>query len=386
MSFPRSIDEVSTAWLSSVFGAEPDRADASYLAGGMLADTYRLQLSWGQQQPHLPDSAIVKLPTQIDAQRQIALDSGLYRKEIEFYRQIAAHIPARIPKAYAAFDDGTPDAAAFLILMEDLGAEFKAFDQVSDQPAAPHVAKFCDSVAAIHGSMWNADVLGEDWISSGGHYVFPLDAMCRQSEGKLEPLRAAWRKYYDDDVFDGIDPAVAQLTEILTSPQSKPLLDHITQLLDSRPKTLLHGDLRCDNLFRTRDTDAENVELAIIDWQVIHAGPPGPDFTQAWQHSLPLELRRRDVAMLERYHRRLVELTPAAAQYTLDMLLEDYRLGYLLYYMMNVAMFPTILPATDELADGPRMLALYRQAMRLMQTALADHGCLGLAARLQAEI
>ena len=72
----------------------------------------------------------------------------------------------------------------------DLGTEFEPFDQVNDQPTASYVAKLCDSVAAIHGSMWNAEVLSEDWISPGGRYVFPLDAICRQCEEQLDPLRA----------------------------------------------------------------------------------------------------------------------------------------------------------------------------------------------------
>ena len=387
LDFPHTIDTLSAAWLATVFGAKPTRFAAEFLEGGMLADAYRLRLEWPRGHSDLPASAVVKLPTAIEAQRQMALDNSFYRKEVSFFRDLAAHVPVRMPKVYAALDDGSSEAESFVILMEDLGTDFLPFDQVNDQPAAPHVATFCDTVALLHGTLWESDLLREDWISPGGRYVFPVDAISRQCSGQIEPLRRAWRQYYGSEVFAIADtPSVEPLTEIIAGPKSELLLDYITSLLDARPKTLLHGDLRCDNLFRTKDVVPEAAELAIIDWQLVHGGPPGPEFTQAWMHSLPIELRRRDTDMLRRYHARLVEVAPAAAAYTVEMLLEDYRLGYLLYWMMNVALFPQILPGTDTAPDGERMLRLYELVMRSMQIALEDHNCLDLVQRLSAEL
>ena len=387
VDFPQTIDTLSAAWLASVFGTQPARFAAQFLEGGMLADCYRLRFEWPPDHSHLPRSAIIKLPTAIEAQRQMALDSSFYRKEVGFFRHIAARVPVRTPKVYAVHDDGTSNAQSFVLLMEDLGTHSIPFDQVNDQPTAPHVATFCDSIADLHGTLWETDLLHEEWISPGGRYVFPVDAICRQCEGQVEPLRRSWQQYYGGDVFAIADtPSVEPLTEILAGPKSEALLDYITSRLDARPKTLLHGDLRCDNLFRTKDVAPEAAEISIIDWQLVHGGPPGPDFTQAWMHSLPVELRRRDTDMLRRYHARLIEVAPAAATYTIEMLLEDYRLGYLLYWMMNVAMFPQILPGTDTAPDGERMRRLYEQAMRSMQIALEDHNCLDLAQRLAADI
>lgn len=89
----------------------------------------------------------------------------------------------------------------------------------------------------------------------------------------------------------------------------------------------VHSDLRADNIFRTDPAlgrSVEDSELTYIDWQLVTAGPPGPEFTQAWQHSLPPEVRRKDRAILRQYHQRLVELNPAASAYTYEMLLQDY--------------------------------------------------------------
>ena len=387
VDFPQTIDALSATWLASVFGTEPARFGSEYLEGGILADAYRLRLEWPPDHSDLPPTAIIKLPTAIETQRQMALDNSFYRKEVGFFRDIVAHVPVRTPQVYAVLDDGSSDAESFVILMEDLGTHSVGFDQVNDQPAAPHIATFCDDIAGLHGALWEAELLREDWISPGGRYVFPVDAICRQCAGQVDSLRRAWRQYYGGEVFGMADtPSVEPLTEIIAGPKSEALLDYITSRLDARPKTLLHGDLRCDNLFRTKGVAPEAAELTVIDWQLVHGGPPGPEFTQAWMHSLPVELRRRDTDMLRRYHARLIEVAPVAAAYTFEMLLEDYRLGYLLYWMMNVAMYPQILQGTDTAPDGERMRRLYEEAMRCMQIALEDHNCLDLVQRLSANI
>jgi hypothetical protein len=157
---------------------------------------------------------------------------------------------------------------------------------LNDQPTAPYVATFCDTIAGLHGALWEADLLREDWISPGGRLVFPVDTICRQCAGQVDPLRRTWRQYYGCEVFAIADTlGVEPLTEIVARRKSETLLDCITSLLDTRPKTLLHGDLRCNNLFRTKDVAPEAAELSIIDWQLVHGGPPGPEFTQAWMHS-----------------------------------------------------------------------------------------------------
>ena len=107
-------------------------------------------------------------------------------------------------------------------------------------------------------------------------------------------------------------PDVAALTALLCGPRSDAILDHIYDGLSARPRTLLHGDMRADNVFRTTGAGPGDAELTFIDWQVIHAGPPGPEFTQAWMHSLDPVVRRRDHDILAQYHGRLTQLRPAA--------------------------------------------------------------------------
>ena len=103
-----------------------------------------------------------------------------------------------------------------------------------------------------------------------------------------------WESSYGSPLLGDL-PGVAALTALLCGPQSDAILDCIYDTLSSRPRTLLHGDLRADNVFRTSDRGHEDADLTFIDWQVVHAGPPGPEFTQAWMHSLEPAVRRRGI-------------------------------------------------------------------------------------------
>jgi len=387
-AFPKLIGEVSTDWLSEVFDAEVTGFDKSFLPGGVLSDAYKLDIGYADGSTSAPKSAVIKLATEIDKQRDMATSNGAYLKELRFFQEFAEGVPIRVPDVYAIADDGSPDAEYFVILMEDLSTHSTVFDQLNDPPDGPFVQKFCMDVAELHGSFWESDRLTEEWIgSSDGRYVFTLESLCRECPENLEEFRRQWQRLYGVDVFDVPDaPTALALTETLAGPKSIAILDYISEVLNQRPRTLMHGDLRADNIFRTTNKNAEDAELTFIDWQLICAGPPGPDFTQAWGHTLPPTLRRKDMAFLKGYHDHLVEVSPATEAYTYEMLIEDYRYGYLLYWMAIISALATSLPGIEGSDDGERMHALYKQVVYYMLIAMEDHGCGDMLNRITAEV
>ena len=52
--------------------------------------------------------------------------------------------------------------------------------------------------------------------------------------------------------------------------------------LDSRPKTLTHGDMRADNMFRRKDGSG----FTVIDWQTYGAAPPGVEMHQLFANQI----------------------------------------------------------------------------------------------------
>jgi thiamine kinase-like enzyme len=174
---------------------------------------------------------------------------------------------------------------------------------------------------------------------------------------------------------------------LLCGPKCQGLHERIYAILSSRPHTLLHGDMRADNIFRTDPALGRSVEdstLTFIDWQVLHAGPPGPEFTEAWMHSLEPEDRRHDTAILKGYHDTLVALNPAAAAYTYAMLLEDYTLSFCFWWTAIISLGVGTLPLFDK-PGGQRMKQLWEKGLTRATTAMRDLDCLAHMQRLAAE-
>ena len=386
--FPASIDEVSADWLSDILNTEVRSFEAAFLPGGVLGDTHRLKLDLAPGPPTGPESVVIKQPTLIDDRRELAITNRFYLKELRFLQTATDGLPVNVPDVYAIAEDGSPDASSFVIVMEDLAAHSTVFDQLNDPPDVPFAGKFCEDIAALHGHFWESERLSENWIGRpDGRYEFGLDAMCRECPEHLDDLCREYEQIYQQDLFDTPEaPTALALTRILAGPHCNAICDYLNEALNQRPLTLLHGDLRADNIFRTTGAPVETARLTYIDWQLLHAGPPGPDFTQAWAHSLPPETRRHDLTLLKGYHDRLLEVQPQADKYTYDMLIEDYRYGYLLYWMAIVSAIAIQLPDLEESPDRDHMRLFYRQALYYMLVALHEHECLDAVERIVTEV
>jgi aminoglycoside phosphotransferase (APT) family kinase protein len=179
------------------------------------------------------------------------------------------------------------------------------------------------------------------------------------------------------DLFAGASD-IEELTSLLCGPKCNGIHDAIYDIFSSRPTTLLHGDMRADNVFRTIAADAaeaDNAHITFIDWQVIHAGPPAAEFTQAWMHSLEPEVRREDRTMLTEYHAHVVALNPAAAAYTYEMLLDDYTLAFCFWWTALITIGVGTVPAFERPA-GASMRQLWTRGLQRAFVAMRDLDCL----------
>ena len=335
---PRTLDDINNEWLSTVLGATVTGYHQHFLEGGVLADAYRIHgITYSGNAGSAPSSLVLKMANRVAESRGNALAVSAYVKELNFFRELAPQVPMRSPKVYGLFTDGSASCEFFCIVMEDLTAHSSVFDQVNDPPNEAFTRKIAAEAATMHAKFWESPALKADWLSRpDGRYVTALDPLCKMSPQTTGPFRALWEQMFGQDIFGGSRFAEAEkLNAVLTGPKCAGVHDAIYDILSSRPQTLLHGDLRADNVFRTKPSAGKSVAdttLTYIDWQVVHAGPPGPEFTEAWMHSLPPELRRKDREFLNEYHERLVTLEPRAAAYTYEMLMEDYALSFCFWW------------------------------------------------------
>jgi hypothetical protein len=388
-NIPRSIDEVDATWLSDILGSEVTSYNIKFLEGGVLADAFKVHdLTYKDASSVAPTSLVLKLANGIAERREFAVMTRAYIKEVRFFERLKDQVPLRTPDLYYIADDGKENVEFFVIAMEDLQRHSLVFDQVEDPPNEAFTRKINLEAAKFHAQYWESDVLKEDWLAlPDGRYTFPLDEAARTCPEHIDNYLTLWSEMFGEHPYEGF-PDIAELTGLLTGPKAAGLVDHMNGLLNARPHTLTHGDMRADNIFRTdpaRGLSVDDSDLTYIDWQIIQPGPVGPEFSQAWQHSLPPEQRSKDMDFLKQYHDRLVQLQPAAAAYSYDMLIEDYRIGFLLWWMSLITLGVANLPgfATPE---GARNKKLWGTGMFKMKHALVDHDCLDLVKKYTAEI
>jgi hypothetical protein len=378
-SFPTDAESITADWLSKMIGIPVSDFVVTTLEGGVVSDIFRVHdVRYSGPSGEAPTSFIVKVAAASADRRQIAVACGAYLKELNFYRLLAPQTPIRTPTIYASVDDGDASPAWFAILMEDLTVRSTVFDQVDDPPNEADARQIALEAARLHAHYWETDLTRLPWLGrTDGRYEFSLDAVCRAAPANFPVFSDRWREMYGDELFerDRFHEA-SRLCELLCGPSSDLILDRIYDVLSSRPKTLLHGDMRADNVFRSDPPpQGRRTALTFIDWQLMHVGPPGPELTGAWASSLEPDVRRNDLKMLRDYRVQLVELNPAAESYTYEMLIEDYALAHCFWLTTLITAGAATLPSLDQ-PQNARMKRLWERMMTRMLTAATDLSCL----------
>ena len=197
-----------------------------------------------------------------------------YLTEFKAYTRLD-DCPILMPKVYYAY--GNLDSC--FLLLEDLRDKGSLIDQVVGGTAADARAMIRD-VGKLEGAYIGHPVLQEKWLSPGGtdQYVFvaePLLAAYSAYERPfLEVLQETWlqsplqKLAIDPDKY----PKAAGVFNRCSADGT--LFEKAMAHLHSRPiRTLVHGDARGDNCFRT------DAGLVWIDWQ-LSCEDAGPAFLE----------------------------------------------------------------------------------------------------------
>lgn len=278
---PETPEELTPEYLSEVLGTDIEAVAQTELGDGkgFMGDILRLDLS--STAADAPASIVAKLPKK--ANRPFGEMIGIYEREILFYRDLAHAIPARTPKIIYSFFD--PDPASekqkeimavldrlprflagaltsvgkwqagrrnrrYLVLMEDLG-HLEIGDQLAG--TSPERCQLVlEEIAATHRALWDTNLDDYFWLMP-----YDIDAKLRHGLfRKSLPI-------FKERIGQQLDRELAWLDE------------HGTQLARAfaadAPATLLHNDLRLDNI--CFDHDDDETHCVFIDWQLVRSGP-----------------------------------------------------------------------------------------------------------------
>ena len=342
--WPRRVDEISNEWLSALMGRTVTKHTKKLLEDGALSDACIVSLTFDAGDARAGrgvDSVVLKYAKANDASRLAAVNAGSYEKECHAYDSVKDILGLKTPDCYGVFrEEGSYEW--FCICMENLALDNEELDQtkgisVEEQRELVHI------IANFNGKHYkNPEIMTQPW-------VFPKD------DDKYLPFFAPYFDAFaaDPSSYDGLqaafdraperkmsltnhdDPYLIAITKFMQGPKGVATANKLYEIWATRPMTLLHGDTRSNNIFKSK-TDGS---YTFIDWQMIGAGPPGIELVQLMSASMAgtvgnLPNYAEIPKLVEEYYEVLIAAAPELATdgYTLDLCKQDFSLALVPLY------------------------------------------------------
>jgi hypothetical protein len=350
MSVPKDLDGVDAVWVESALvsagldiGVESVDVEQIAVGDGYIGLLGRIAITYSKGGASAPASLIVKLPSPEPGPQMLGTMLRLWEREGRFYRELAPHLDVRTPACYLSEED--PADQRVVLLLEDL-TEFDRPDQLvgtTQERAEQAIDWLCAFHATTRGKPHDDAYM--PWIPRTLDPIFTgLEPFIHAN---LEGFRATFATLMTPARCAFQDAAVADF--------------HANLARDDDVYVIGHGDFRLDNMLFGVDGD-----LAVIDWQLLHAGPGMYDLTYFLVLSLTVEQRRAwEHSLLERYRTGLEKHGHEPP--TAEELLDGYR--------TTIRYLTSILPVTQNLdfEVNDRARALASAMVDRAFTAADDH-------------
>ncbi len=339
------LDPVWVAANSLVDGRSPTAAEfAGFIGTGQMSRNARFTLDWGGGPG--PATVVVKVPSAEEGTRTLSFDHGVYRRECEFYSQVAPLVDVAAPRALAVhFDE---DGQDFAVVLEDLVGSEQG-DQFTE-PSDDQLVLAIEQAAALHAPVWGR-------TDSPALASYREDAEQRAGVTSLLPA-------FLDAVFERLGPGLEP--DVLTMLERFAGLVDRWQQLRAEPVTLVHGDFRPDNFMFGVAEDAPLI--MVVDWQTLTLGLGVTDVAYLLGAAITPERRRLvEHDMLARYRE---ELAGRGITYSADQCLAEYALGSL--HGVVVATLATTMADQTERGDALFTLMLNRHGRHALDFGVLD--------------
>ena len=343
--FPISIDELDTSTLTQALGRPVEGFLSTRIGAdrGMLGEIFVLDIDYGARGDG-PARVVAKFAALREGSLASARRGGTHERELRCYAELLVDTPVNVPSMHGAWYD--PETAHFLLIQDVADADTEV-DQIVgiDFDQAQLVLS---EAARVHATWWKHDKLRQStWLPR-------LDSDQRRTN--LTTIAQAGWGSLCELLGDELSEVERSLGTALSA-----RLDVVLQTVAALPSTLIHSDLRADNLLFSPDGGS----VSLIDWQGAGIGPPGFDLAYFMSQCLTVETRRAHEDELLDYYRG--ELAAAGVELTSD----DVRAGYgeSMIYGLTIA---CALPLISDPGE-PRVRALAASMARRSIEALRDH-------------
>lgn len=320
-------------------------AELTPVGVGAMADTFKARLQWDRPGAG-PACLILKQPAVDGTAATTAASLGAYEREARFYSELAPRTQVRAPRLYGVIDRAGTGAPG-TVLLEDLTARHRPGDQLREMPIE-ELDRARHQLALLQAPFWENSATAElPWLHRRLGVPIP---------GILERMERSWHSVTDTIAAD------------LPADERKCIDRFVGSAADwaqlnPGPQTLVHHDLRADNLLFGEG------EIVLIDWQTIGWGSAMFDFAYLIGTSLEVGTRRRHEAELLRRH--VAELQELGVDWTESEAQDIYRWAACAVLMMLV-------PPISSVKSNPRMVTMFRRMLSLGARQALDAGSLDL--------
>ncbi|MEV0854476.1 phosphotransferase [Nocardia fluminea] len=281
---------------------------------GLVADSYQLGVSYSPE-ARAPGTFVAKLTSDNEQSRAAGRSELNYAREVGFYREIADHLPVRVPKClHCEIDSNNTE---FVLLLEDLSPA-RAGNQLAGCSINETVLAV-EQAARLHAPYWGSTELqGKPWLDISATYW-----------QRFAEMMPGWYEGFLLRYADRLDRADIELGQAF--------VDDIAtyyEAMEAMPYTVQHGDFRPDNVLFDAHGGAD--PLVVLDWQTVLYAPGVVDVAYFVGGALPVDVRRaHEEDLLRKYYDELVGL--GVTEYTPRQLRDDYACATFHNFVIGVA-------------------------------------------------
>ena len=346
---------IDAKWLGEQLGLRVEALEIEPLGvpQGFTSNTMRLR-------PHhrsndLPSTLILKIDSDDPSSREIALKLNCFRREVGFYRTFAPEVSPLVPHVYATGNDFSDEGR--WLLLEDLSA-LSVGNQVRGVTADASLLVL-DAIAQVHARFWNSSALhGFDWLPDHQFWF----------QGSTEMLSSFHQNFLNDYELR-IEPEAHKMIEFVI--ENSQLID---ETMSKRPSTLVHGDLRVENVLFGPNTAQRSV--VVLDWGTPTRAMAAMDLAYLIGGSVPMPARRGRLQRLcANWHQSLK--THGVKDYSLEDAWADFQLASLrclssVLHLHNWQLDPNIstraILLNDEWIERSCSLVVELKALEVMKS------------------
>jgi hypothetical protein len=334
------IAAITPEWLTACLAraghreARVARIDVQRIGTGQAAACARLTIHYGDAATDAPHSLVAKFASDDPLSRSSCAAMGIYRREVEFYRDVAPRLAMTLPRCY--FLDVDEPGEQFLILMQNLAPAVPGDQLAGCSPEVVRAAIL--ELVGLQAPTWCHEALG-------ARFMEPADGFFSDMYGLYNQMLPGFVDRYGELVAADELEIIVALGRARNAPLFQPV---------GRPFCLEHRDYRPDNLMI--DTSGPSPRVIAVDWQGMRTGRPLNDVALCLAGSLQPETRRAvEHEILRDYHVALVRA--GVCDFTFEQCWAEYRRAAFAGFGLTVVAAMTVV----QTPRGDRMFTAMAQ-------------------------